>query len=309
MSHGLYSPSDLELVFEGKTFEAIFKILKRIWDPQGKTISKYYRDGEIETNKLEETLLELYPRLYDEILKGCERENIAEITRKKSRYCLVIMDSLSLREAILLKNDLKEKYDAELDYSFSVLPSETESFRRRVFNRVNISQWENPNFRFIHDLSRISVLPESNTLTIWIQVPDNKLHHARAGHAEPWPINEIYPEVRQLLWEIIETCRHDNVVVTSDHGYVDLTAGCTFSLSDKQKAMLRNQFKERWRKKENNWELEQLYEQKLIRYVDDYYVVQGRCSWTTGRGKINTRKHGGLSIMECMTPVLKIRRK
>jgi len=67
--------------------------------------------------------------------------------------------------------------------------------------------------------------------------------------------------------------------------------------------------KERWRKKENNWELEQLYEQKIIRYAGEYYVIQGRYSHITGRGKVNTRKHGGLSIMECMTPVLNVRKK
>jgi len=155
----------------------------------------------------------------------------------------------------------------------------------------------------------VSVLPESDTLTIWTQLPDDKLHHTRAGHAEPWAIEDVYADTRRLLVEILQMCRHDEVVVTSDHGYVDLTAGCTFPLSDKWKKMLANQFKERWRKKENNWELEQLYEQKIIRYAGEYYVIQGRYSHITGRGKVNTRKHGGLSIMECMTPVLNVRKK
>lgn len=307
MSSGIYSPSDLELIFEGKTFESVFGILRRIWNPENKSISKYYRDGEIDTNRLEETLLELYPALYDELLERCMAENVAEITRKKKRYCLVIMDSLSLREAMLLENDLKEKYTVELSYSFSPLPSETESFKQKVFGRTNISQWDNPDFKYLHDLSGISVLPESDTLTIWTQAPDDKLHHTRSGHSEPWSMDDVYADTQQLVHEILKTCRHDDVIITSDHGYVDLTASCTFQITNEWKELLRNQFKNRWRAKENNWELEQLYERGLIRYAGEYYVVAGRYSWTTGRGSVNARKHGGLSIMECMTPVLNVK--
>ena len=309
MTNELYSPADLELFFEGKSFDAVFQMLRRIWNPEGKSIQEYYREGEIETNKLEETLLELYPDLYGEIIKACKKEKVAEEIRRRDKYCLVLMDSLSIREAMLLENDLKELYEINAGYSFSALPSDTDPFKHKVFGRINIAQWESSDFKFIHDLTSVSVLPESDTLTIWTQLPDDKLHHTRAGHAEPWAIEDVYADTRRLLVEILQTCRHDEVVVTSDHGYVDLTAGCTFPLSDKWKKMLANQFKERWRKKENNWELEQLYEQKIIRYAGEYYVIQGRYSHITGRGKVNTRKHGGLSIMECMTPVLNVRKK
>jgi hypothetical protein len=301
MTDGLYSPADLELFFEGKSFDAVFQMLRRIWNPDGKSIREYYREGEIETNKLEETLLELYPDLYGELIKACKKEKVA--------YCLVFMDSLSIREAMRLKADLQEQYEIGVGYSFSALPSDTDPYKHRIFGRINIAQWESPDFKFIHDLSSMSVLPESDTLTIWTQLPDDKLHHTRSGHAEPWAIEDVYADTRRLLAEILQTCRHDEVVVTSDHGYVDLTASCTFPIGEKWKKMLSNQFKERWRKKENNWELEQLYEQKIIRYVEEYYVINGRYTHITGRGKVNTRKHGGLSMMECMTPVLNIRRK
>lgn len=305
----LYSPADLELFFEGKSFDAVFQMLKRIWNPGGKSIQEYYREGEIETNKLEETLFELYPNLYEEMIEACKKEKVAEEIRRRDKYCLVLMDSLSIREAMLLENELKEQYEIRVGYSFSALPSDTDPYKRRIFGRINIAQWESPDFKFIHDLTNISALPESDTLTIWTQLPDDKLHHTRAGHAEPWAIEDVYEGTRKLLEEILQTCRHDEVAVTSDHGYVDLTAGCTFPLGEEWKKMLANQFKERWRMKENNWELEQLYEQKIIRYVGEYYVIQGRYSHITGGGKVNARKHGGLSIMECMTPVLNIRRR
>ena len=304
MTTGLYSPADLELIFDGKLFDSIFGILRRIWNPNKKGISQYYRDGEIESNRLEKSLLELHPSLYDELIDCCNNENVAEKTRQEDKYCLVLMDSLSLREAMLLEDDFKKDYNVKVGYSFSTLPSETEAFKQRIFRRINISQWNNPNFKYIHDLSSMSVFPESNKLTIWTQIPDNKIHHTRAGHSEPWSMEEIYTDIKQLVNEILITCRHENVVITSDHGYVDLTAGCTFPIGDKWKKMLRNQFKKRWKKKENNWELELLYDQKYIRYSGENYIVQGRYSWTTGRGRVNTRRHGGISIMECMTPAL-----
>ncbi|MDO8725019.1 MAG: hypothetical protein Q7J35_03000 [Candidatus Methanoperedens sp.] len=305
----VYTPDDLDLLFEGKPFDSIFQIFRRIWDPENKNLHKYYRDGEIESNKFEETFYKLYPKLYDELLEHCQKENTVEITRKRDRYCLVIMDSLSLREAILLERDLKDNFDTQLSYSFSTLPSETDPFKERVFNRINIAQWENPDFKYIHDLENMTVLPESNNLTVWTQVPDNKLHGSRSGHSEPWTIEEIYADTRQLLGEILATCRHNEVIVTSDHGYVDLTAGCTFAISDKMRDLFRNQFKERYREKENNFELDKLHEEKVIRYVGNYYVVQGRYSWFTGRGHVNTRKHGGLSLLECMVPVLRINKR
>ena len=308
MSPGIYQPSDLELIFDGRTFDSVFEILKRIWEPSGKSLSAHYRNGEVSTNKFEQTLLELYPHLYDELLEQCKKKNVAEKVRGKNKFCLLIMDSLSLREAILLENDFKEEYDIQLNYSFSSLPSETESFKKRVFGRSNISQWSNPEFKYIHDLSKLTTLPKSDKLTIWTQVPDNKIHHSRSGHSEPWTMDDIYPDIKQLVHEILKTCRHDEVVITSDHGYVDLTASCFWPLDDWSKTALRNQFKDRWKKKENNWELEQLYDNGFIRYAGDNYIVQGRYSWTTGRGKVNTRRHGGLTLMECMTPMLQIRR-
>ena len=33
MTSGLYSPADLELFFEGKSFDAVFQMLRRIWNP------------------------------------------------------------------------------------------------------------------------------------------------------------------------------------------------------------------------------------------------------------------------------------
>ena len=51
------------------------------------------------------------------------------------------------------------------------------------------------------------------------------------------------------------------------------------------------------------------YEKGFIRYAGEYYVVAGRYSWTSGRGSVNPRKHGGLSIMECMTPVLRVEKR
>jgi len=201
MTNELYSPADLELFFEGKSFDAVFQMLRRIWNPEGKSIQEYYREGEIETNKLEETLLELYPDLYGDIIKACKKEKVAEEIRRGDKYCLVLMDSLSIREAMLLENDLnlKEQYEIGVGYSFSALPSDTDPYKHRIFGRINIAQWESPDFKFIHDLTSVSVLPESDTLTIWTQLPDDKLHHTRAGHAEPWAMT-WQSEYKKARW-------------------------------------------------------------------------------------------------------------
>ena len=307
MTSMIYSPADVDLIIQGKTFDATFQILTRIWRAKSTTINDHYRHGEVLTNKLESTLHALLPPLYDELSLKCEKEKFIELTRKKASYCLIIMDSLSLREGILLTEDLKDSYETQLQYAFSTLPSDTDTFRQRAFGRTNITQYENDNLHFVRNC-KDSTFTNSKTQIIWSDLPDKLLHISKAGHSELLTSSEIYEQTLQCVKALISASMHDEIIITSDHGYVDLTAGCTFSLGERSEAMLSNQFKNRWKRAQDNWELEQLLEQGIIRCVNDYCVVQGRYSWVR-RGPVNTRLHGGLSLMECMVPVINIERR
>jgi len=306
VSEGVYTHEDIDLFIKGETFDAVFNILKGIWKPSD-SIQKYYREGELYTTKLEETLLEIYPNIYRELIEKCDEKTFLEIERKQSNYCAVLMDGLSLREAFLLFRDLEESFDLDLGYSFSKLPSETETFRNAVFGKKNLSTTKDPDIKFIRDMT-IGAMPDSKTLTIVTRYPDGLKHDEKKGHSIDWNPKEVYEKTRQLLFEIIQNSRHKEISVTSDHGYVDLTAGCTFPLNTLEKGMLKNQFKERFKPMENNYELEQLYNRGRIAYSNNYYMVNGRYSWAQ-RGKASSIRHGGISLLECMIPVIRIKKR
>jgi len=264
-------------------------LINDIWKPE-ENIEEYF-DREEEAKRFEKELntifFEIYRYLYENIHKASTKYNLP----------LIIVDGLSIREGNLLVRDLRsEGYKVtKYSYTFSALPSTTQSFRN-IFNTKYVE-------------IRSGKIPyEINfNVPIWISYPDQILHHA----GEIIPPHEAYEKTKNLILEVLSKVESDEVTIISDHGYIMLNY--VWPVAEKDRRFLRSVFGARRFIK--NEEVEKGKIKKLMRIPEDknyvfidenYCYIKGRYFWPVG-GYMSNIIHGGLSLMECIVPLIKIK--
>jgi hypothetical protein len=118
-------------------------------------------------------------------------------------------------------------------------------------------------------------------------------------------LTDIYDDVKGLLKDIVDESVHKEFLVTSDHGYVNHLGGNPYALSDSDEEALSNKFDGRHCEVEDGYAFDQLRDSNIIERVGGHYVVKGHYTWTK-RGASKRIMHGGFSLPECLTPVLRI---
>jgi len=278
------------LVESDDPIKETWKILVDLWNTSYSGDAYFRQEDTIceFEQELSNVFFEIYDYLYKQIAKSYF----------KIENPLIIVDGMSIREGNLLLKDLKENGYDILDYSygFSALPSTTERFR------------ETTNFKYT-EVKSGKIPSEINFgLPVWISYPDEILHHA----ARIVPPPEAYNKTKQLLLEVLKTIEEANVLITSDHGYIMVNSVWALAGGD------RKFLKERVFGSRRYVEITQAEQKDLerlrglptdARYVlidDNYCYVRGRYFWPIeGYGKVVA--HGGLSLMECIIPRIKVR--
>jgi len=274
--------------------EKLLKIWQNI-DEKESEIGDYYYKGEEEVKDFEEFILKSYWEFYDILAKSCLRED--DVFQLYPDETIVIMDGMSLRESALLYNLLKmEGFNVNHRFNFSSLPSDTEFFRNKIkIPMGNFAQINNPK----------SVRLAGDEKYIWSYFPDVMLDKIKTGHTVISSLEEMYKMSERIVLKILKKIKTNKVVITSDHGYVRTEAGFVFSVPDKAKKKLQQIFGSKRYVKMDNINVEDLINRGYIKEFNGYYVAKSRYSWPVP-GKYSTYIHGGLSLMECITPVLVI---
>lgn len=264
-------------------------LVNDIWKPE-ENIEEYF-DREEKAKRFEKELntifFEIYRYLYENIRKKSAEYNLP----------LIIVDGLSIREGNLLVRDLKsEGYKVtNYSYTFSALPSTTQSFR----SFIDIRYMEIKNGKIPLDISFND--------PIWISYPDQILHHA----GKIIPPHEAYKKTRDLILEVLSKVESGEVTIISDHGYIMLNY--IWPIADRDKRFLRFIFGARRFIKNEEVGKEKI--KKLMRIPEDknyvfingsYCYIKGRYFWPVG-GYTSSIIHGGLSLMECIVPLIKIK--
>ena len=122
-----------ELVKSQAPVQTVANWLMALWDgadTTDATLNDYYEEREKATRLLTWTLEQVYGEfLSEELLPQVRSDRVVELLTRP-RHALILMDSLSLREACLLRNRLPG-YGYQVtafDHAFSELPSTTEAF-------------------------------------------------------------------------------------------------------------------------------------------------------------------------------------
>lgn len=303
MSDGLYGAAELgELVRAESVLDGVFECLRRFWS-QPDALAEENLAAEYKTRSLEYHLSHQETKLYDEVKESMGDHPIGDL----DSGCGVVMDALSLREGFQLLRDLPADHgwDVSLDWAaIERLPSETTFICREWFDAHSPSAVNRDDYRFVGDLD-VPQLPGTDPEFVWTRHPDRRLEESFKGNYSSEEMGDIYGDVKGLLEDIVAESVHEEFLVTSDHGYVNLHDTNPYVLSDSDAEALKNKFSGRYREVEDGYAFDQLRESGIIDRVGGYYVVKGYYR-PTKPGASKRIKHGGLSLAECMTPVLRI---
>jgi len=298
-----------ELVESDDPVATIFHWMTDLWDAAGvddALLNDYYDEREKATRRLTWTLHQVYSEfLTDVLLPQVQSRQVSELLTQP-RYALVLMDSLSLREACLLSQRLPAHgYQVPaFDYAFSEIPADTATFCQAHWGASAPSAVNDPLFVYVRaDAPPLDELRQDR-LAVWGTYPDWFWSHAHSGKTEHIPPAEIYLKTEAMLLKILEQVKgHDEIILSSDHGYLALKAGMAWSTPQPYYGYLKSVMGARAAPVSDSEQARGLLEKDIIVPHQDHFLVRGRYTGDFG----GVYLHGGLSLMECLTPWLTIR--
>lgn len=269
----------------------IWDYLCGLWRPEEESGDTYFKRGERRTMELEKVLGDSYPELYGQILPDrCSRCNFDV---EAADVPIIWLDALSLREALLLRRDLDAACD--LSFAYSCLPSETVFYKDAIFRPWDVKKVE------LKDLENLWL--DGDERGVWCPIPDKELEDIK-GRVKVQGQVEIYERSRDTLLEICDALRGDEFVVTSDHGYVSFETHFLTLPTKRLEGAMRNIFGGS-RYAEAETQADELIEAGYVVEHEGHHLVKNRYAWAT-RGKYKVMLHGGISLLECLVPVLRI---
>jgi hypothetical protein len=291
-----------------------------VWSPERFTALppvRYLEDGERIVTEVEEVIAAAAPRVYDELTNVPAGRDLSLCLDGSEPSAVVIFDGLSLREVSAL---LRLAADSGLTVvengtSLAALPSETVDFIEQRLNcgRVAPSQLGGRRdlkdrgiaaYYYSHPGERHTLDAAARALLLWSAFPDNTYKDSGARFADHFAHIQV---VLESAWKatVMMIPRGRRILVTSDHGYIYLGAGLTFFRHAQDLRPLSAYLGgERWVRLSEGGE--PLAHEDLAIYRErDVAMLRGRVQpHAPGPASNKLYKHGGLSLMEMLTPWL-----
>ena len=305
-----------ELITTDDPLAVLFAALNQVWcaDDVG-DVNAFFIRRERETNRLERFVLETYFDVYDLLLARI-RQGRAQSRFEGATGPIIILDGCSIREANLLTGRLEEAGYQVTDYRYALseMPSDTATFNRNVFgtHRVtNLRRWHQYQVVCIESGELPALFPAGPEVLVWISYPDELLHKVRGEALTP---QETFNKTVRVLLATLEGLEADEFLVTSDHGYLYVENATLFWSAGQDTKVLRQLFGGQRAVLTRNVgpefdKLRQVPKSRTYALFDEEgCYVRGRYHWSI-QGPGSDVAHGGLSLMECLVPVMRIRRE
>jgi len=290
-------------------------------------VNGFFSEREAATNRLERFVHDTYFEIYDLLLQRIR-------TEERARYFtpgdgpVVLLDGMSIREAALLPGRLAPHgYTVEpAGFTLSAAPSSTQAFVQRVFGVHSITAlktWNGFQVVSVRSGEVPAVLPPrppyrggvegGADVLVWLSYPDELLHRVKGQALTP---AEALDKTVTALVDVLDKLEGSCFRLLSDHGYVYApSAPFIWKAPAGDEKELRRLFGGgRWvaAEKMDDPGFERLCSvppQRAYALFDEQgCYVRGRYSWSTqgaGQGDVD---HYGLSLMECLTPRLIVRK-
>jgi hypothetical protein len=281
--------------------DVVWDALWDVWWPAGSTPAEHYsHDREMASVELERQLVNIYWEFYSRDLpRRCANEASIDVPEDGA---FLILDAMSVREASLFASALESGgFDVNISYSYATVPSETTPYKKRVGYSDLEKEYRSGTVRDLDpSLS-------GDERLVWSRYPDALLENIQEGKTELSSVEEAYEDSLNVLRSILNQLDADRVVIGSDHGYVREESGYSFPINDSEKTRLRGVFDGQRFARVDEADGDSLVADRMAVEADGYYMPVGRYTWPV-RGKYSIYQHGGLSLMECLTPRLEVRR-
>jgi hypothetical protein len=307
-----------QLLTQEDSIELLFHALNEVWaGDDADDIDAFYAQQERETNHLEDFIKDTYFEIYELLLEQIKsQDRAAEFASYDSS--IVVLDGLSLREANWLMPRLKENgfEVAQYSYVFSRMPSTTQSFFHDVFGVASAGampkKWQGFSFRSIRS-GDVPMFMERPKSLVWLSFPDELLHPMKGKGVTP---TFALQRTEEALLKVLSLLETDEVVLTSDHGYMYAPSAALFwhAPVSNRKVLLKLFGAQRGvlfggKKAEEFDMLRALPKaQTYVLFDEKGCYVRGRYYWSPP-GKQSDIAHGGISLMECLVPVIRLRRR
>ena len=306
-----------ELIIADDPLAVLFAALNQVWQADDvDDVNAFFTKRERETNRLERFVLETFFDVYDLLLARVRQE------RERSRFGgangpIIILDGCSIREANLLIGRLQEAGYQVADYSYALseVPSSTMAFNRSAFGTARVAslqQWRQYQVVSIESGKTPILFPTASDVLVWISYPDELLHKVRGEAVTP---QEAFDKMVKVLLATLDGLEADEFLVTSDHGYLYVENATLFwKASRGDEKVLRQLFGGRRAVSAGDVgsqfdSLCQVPKPRTYALFDDEgCYVRGRYHWSV-QGPASDIAHGGISLMECLVPVMRIRRE
>jgi len=280
---------------------------------------EFLHRGESAVNTFEQLLAAAADRTYGELLAGPGPTISVLAALSAPDTAVVVFDGLSLREVPMVIN-LAEKSGIKtslIDASIAAVPCETMDFIARELPCGRIAPSQLPGRKELKERGIDAVysgnytqgIPgnqEGAALLVWSSFPDHTYRDSGAkfeGHFEN--IHAMFETAWMNTIQRIKGKR--KIVVTSDHGYIFFGAGMDFPRQAAEMKELNGYF--------GNDRYVSLTEKPTPPASDDLYLdsarqvalLKGRVKTrSTGEAAARLYKHGGLSLMEMLTPWIEL---
>jgi len=297
-------------------------LLEEVWSRENyekvKPVEFLHR-GESAVNTFEQLLAAAADRTYGELLAGPGPAISVLETLSAPDTAVVIFDGLSLREIPMVIN-LAEKSGmktSRIDASIAAVPCETMDFIARELPCGRIAPSQLPGRKELKEKGIAAVysgnytqgIPGSESgaaLLVWSSFPDHTYRDSGAkfeSHFEN--IHAMFETAWMNTVQRIKGRR--KIVVTSDHGYIFFGAGMDFPRQPGEMKDLNGYF--------GNDRYVSLPEKPAPPASGDIFLdstrqvalLKGRVKTrATGEAAARLYKHGGLSLMEMLTPWIEL---
>lgn len=286
---------------------AIWNAIVKIWETESipNDLKAFYDERETWVYRLERLLSDLFPELYDILLDLSLRQE-GNYVRKwlVDNNAVIVADSLSVREAMLLKHYFPDlEFASDTQFAIAPFPTLTETLAQKLLNANAPSYGHDTSefaYRYVAGVGAIDQqdYPNDRPLLVWLRLPDAELE--QVTEAQTTKIWDVIERTKEALEEIFCRLEGREIIVTSDHGYF---YGAQPNHFDRPSETPTGVTSGRRVYKKLQFQLRELQREYFMEH-GEYVAMKGRYWFVGGGQNAPHTAHGGFSLMEVFVPVL-----
>lgn len=320
---GRFTKADIEALIRGQVLDILWQRMCALWvgdwwdTDDTEAFERAFCQREDALAELEFVALQTSEAAYQALAEGIATRSPLADDLAEDRL-VVVFDGLSMREGCLLWERLRrEGYQVEMDYTFATLPAETTTFCQQHFGVASAKALSGREINglpaaYAADETRVAEeLPWEAGGLLWIGIPDPLMEGGKKGAKTILEPLEAWRRTWQAMTTVLEGASEREVWVTGDHGYIYRGPRYTDRFWSLGKTRVGKQLKGLFggRRYKADLELDEEQARDLRDYVWPHpsggYAVKGRWLWPMP-GQTGAILHEGLSLVECLVPILRI---